>query len=49
MFKVADKMAGVCLWVGPTREHSSTRLEDREGMYARPPGRNRSKSSQLKM
>lgn len=47
MFKVADKMAGVCLWVGPAREHS--RLEDREGMYARPPGRNRSKSSQLKM
>lgn len=49
MFKVADKMAGVCLWVGPARERSRTRLEDREGMYARPPGRNRSKSSQLKM
>lgn len=45
MFKVADKMASVCLWVGPAG--SIPKHGPRDGMYVRLPGRrNRSKTSQ---
>lgn len=41
MFKVADKMASVCLWVEPTAGAFQDLIKRPEGMYVRhsPPGR----------